>query len=201
MSQQEKVRPGAGDALLVVDVQKDFLPGGSLAVSHGDEVIPVLNRYIELFSSLDLPVIATRDWHPADHCSFRQQGGIWPPHCVQQTDGAAFAADLTLPEGAFIVSKAADKSTEAYSGFQGTELAGHLRAQNVRRVFIGGLATDYCVYETVKDALAEGFEVLVLEDAIRAVNVAPDDGDNALRDMLTRGGRKAQFETLAISAH
>lgn len=200
MSQKKKLTPGTGDALLVVDVQNDFLPGGSLAVDRGDEVIPVLNRYIEVFLEVGLPVIATRDWHPAGHCSFKEQGGIWPPHCVQDTKGAAFATDLILPADAAIVSKATNKSAEAYSGFQGTKLAESLRSRNIRRVFIGGLATDYCVYETAKDALAEGFDVLVLEDAIRAVNVAPDDGANAMSDMMALGVHKIGLEALAASA-
>ena len=201
MSQQQTVTPGAGDALLVVDVQNDFLPGGSLAVDHGDQVIPVLNRYIEIFLKLGLPVTATRDWHPAGHCSFKKQGGIWPPHCIQETDGAAFAADLNLPVDAVVISKAVDESAEAYSGFQGTKLAEFLRSHNIQRVFVGGLATDYCVYETVKDALSEGFDVLVLEDAVRAVNVAPEDGAKAMSDMLTRGAHRIGLEALAASAH
>ncbi len=187
MSGKETIGPG--DALIIVDVQNDFLPGGSLAVPEGDRVVPVLNRYIELFHSRGLPIYATRDWHPADHCSFEAQGGIWPPHCVAGTEGAAFAPDLRLPEDAVIVSKATTADKDAYSGFEGTDLAQRLRAQHVQRVFVGGLATDYCVLNTVRDALAAGFQVRVLRGAIRAVNVKPGDGQRAEAEMTELGAR------------
>jgi len=189
----DQLHPRAGDALIAVDVQNDFLPGGSLAVADGDAVVPVLNAYIDVFRQRRLPIYATRDWHPAGHCSFQAQGGPWPPHCVAETGGAAFAPALNLPSDATIVSKATHSDQDAYSGFQGTDLAKRLRAQAVTRLFIGGLATDYCVLNTVRDALAEGFTVLLLEDAIRAVNVQPDDGEKALADM---GQRVAQPTTL-----
>src|SRR5881397_2095449 len=156
------VAPRSTDALILVDVQNDFLPGGSLAVPHGDEVIPKLNRYITMFVERALPIYATRDWHPPDHCSFTAQGGPWPPHCVAGTPGAAFAGALGLPRDATIVSKARSSEADAYSGFQGTDLADQLRGAGVKRLFIGGLATDYCVLNTVKDARAQGFEVMLL---------------------------------------
>jgi nicotinamidase/pyrazinamidase len=183
----DQLHPRAGDALIVVDVQNDFLPGGSLAVTGGDAVVPVLNAYIDAFRERRLPIYATRDWHPPQHCSFQAQGGPWPAHCVAHTPGAAFAPALRLPSEAIIISKATQHDKDAYSGFQGTDLADRLRARGVTRLFIGGLATDYCVLNTVRDALAEGFTVLLLEDAIRAVNVQPDDGAQAMTEMRQKG--------------
>lgn len=193
----ERVEPGQGDALLIVDVQNDFLPGGALPVPEGDAVVPVLNRWIERFTARRLPVYATRDWHPPNHCSFREQGGPWPPHCVAGTEGAAFAPGLKLPPDAVIVSKATEPDREAYSGFQGTDLAERLRAQGVRRLFVGGLATDYCVLSTVRDALREGFEVVLIEDAVRAVDVQPGDGARALEEMRRLGARTVRTEATA----
>ena len=176
-----------GDALIIVDVQNDFLPGGALAVSHGDEVIPVLNGYIDHFLTKGLTIIATRDWHPVNHCSFQAQGGPWPPHCIANTHGSEFAVGLRLPEEFIIISKAASHDKDAYSGFGDTELDAILRSHGIRRVFIGGLATDYCVLNTVKDALANRYQVYVLSDAIRAVNVHPDDGQKAEQEMTEKG--------------
>lgn len=190
----EKIVPSAGDALVIVDPQIDFLPGGKLAVAHGDEVVPVLNRYIALFSSRALPIVATRDWHPEDHCSFKAQGGIWPPHCVAGTDGARFAPGLALPDKAIVISKADTRDRDAYSGFEGTDLAERLRGLGVQRLFIGGLATDYCVKNTVSDALTLGFGVQLLTDAIRAVDVLPGDGQTAIAEMTALS---AQPTTLA----
>ncbi|MBM5810700.1 MAG: isochorismatase family protein [Gammaproteobacteria bacterium] len=179
--------PAPGDALLIVDVQQDFLPGGALAVAGGDAVVAPLNRCAAVFASHGLPVLATRDWHPPDHCSFAARGGPWPPHCVAGTPGAAFAAGLRLPAGAEIISKATGPDADAYSGFQGTELAARLRVHDVRRVLIGGLATDYCVRATALDALAAGFGVVVLADAVRAVDVQAGDGARALAELAARG--------------
>ena len=179
-----------GDALLIVDVQNDFLPGGSLAVSHGDEVVPILNRYIKSFAAQQLPVYATRDWHPVQHCSFHAQGGPWPPHCVAETSGAQFAAALQLPPSAVIISKATTAEQDAYSGFQGTDLDNRLRAANIGRLYIGGLATDYCVLNTVRDALRLGYKVLLLGDAIRAVDAQPGDGTRAKEEMTKLGAQR-----------
>ena len=176
-----------GDALIIVDVQNDFLPGGALAVPHGDEVVPVLNHYIDLFLTKGLPIIATRDWHPVNHCSFHAQGGPWPPHCIANGPGAEFAAGLRLPAEFVIISKAAAPNKDAYSGFGDTELEAVLRSHGVRRVFVGGLATDFCVLNTVKDALDNRYQVYVLNDAIRAVNVHPGDGRNAEQEMVAKG--------------
>lgn len=196
----ERTTLGSGDALIVVDVQNDFLPGGALGVPGGDQVVPVLNGYIERFRAAGLPVYATRDWHPPEHCSFKDQGGPWPPHCVAGTPGAAFAPGLELPEDAVVISKATEPEREAYSGFQGTDLAARLRAQGVTRVFVGGLATDYCVLNTVRDALAEGFAVWLLQDAVRAVNVHPGDGERALKEMRDRGAQVVRLEDLRPEA-
>jgi len=175
------------DALLIVDVQRDFLPGGSLAVPGGDEVVPVLNRYIDLARSRSVPIYASRDWHPANHCSFHARGGPWPEHCVAGAPGSAFAPGLQLPPDTSVIDKATRADEEAYSAFEGTGLAQRLREAGVRRLLVGGLATDYCVLNTTRDALAAGFEVLLLTDAIRAVNVQPDDGARARAEMEEAG--------------
>jgi nicotinamidase/pyrazinamidase len=187
-------QPCTGDALLIVDVQNDFLPGGSLAVPHGDEVVVALNRYLKVFHMQNLPVYATRDWHPAQHCSFLAQGGPWPPHCVANTDGAAIAAELQLPSDAVVISKAATVEQDAYSGFQDTDLHRRLHAARIRRLFVGGLATDYCVLNTVRDALKLGYEVFLLADAIRAVDVQPGDGARAEKEMLSLGAQRIKSE-------
>lgn len=184
------------DALVIVDVQNAFLPGGILAVPGGNEIIPVLNRYIELFVERDLPVYATRDWHPEDHCSFKTQGGTSPPHCIANTQDAAFAPNLKLPDSATIVSKATTPAPDSYSGFEGTDLAVRLRAQGVERLFIGGLATDYCVLNTVTDALSLGFKVMLLTDAIRAVNVLAEDGQTAIAEMIRRNAEPVSLKDI-----
>lgn len=176
-----------GDALIIVNVQNDFLPEGALGVPHGDEVIAVLNHYIDLFLTKGLPIIAARDWHPVNHCSFTAQGGPWPPHCIANSSGAEFAPGLRLPAEFVIISMATAADKDACSGFGDTELEAVLRSHGVRRVFIGGLATDYCVLNTVKDALDNHYQVYVLNDAIRAVNVRPEDGRAAEQTMIAKG--------------
>ena len=178
---------GKTDALIVVDVQNDFCPGGALPVPRGDEVIPALNDYIKIFQKTNARIFATRDWHPADHVSFKAQGGPWPPHCIQNTEGAQFHPDLKLPSGTAIVSKAMDPHNEAYSGFDGTELADTLKKQGVTRVFVGGLATDYCVKNTVIDARTIGFETVLLLDAVRGINAEPNDAAKAVDKMIESG--------------
>jgi len=175
------------DALLIIDLQRDFLPGGSLPVTDGEAVIAPLNAYMAAFAARHLPIFLTRDWHPPEHCSFRDAGGRWPPHCVRGTAGAEWPAELHVPPDAHIVSKATDKDAEAYSGFTGTSLSTLLSNLGVRRLFAGGLATDYCVHDTVLDARAQGFEVVLLGDAIRAVNLKPGDGAAAAEDMVRHG--------------
>lgn len=193
----DDLHPAAGDALLVVDVQADFLPGGALAVPRGDAVIAPLNRLLARFDALGLPIVATRDWHPPDHCSFRAQGGPWPPHCVAGSAGAAFAAGLALPASTRIVSKAMTAGRDAYSGFDGTGLAHTLATLGVHRVFVGGLATDYCVAATVRDARAQGFAVVLLADAVRAVDAQAGDGERALRQMRALGVRSVRASAIA----
>jgi nicotinamidase/pyrazinamidase len=188
---------GINDALLIVDVQRDFLPSGNLGVPDGDAVVPVLNRYIAAARAKGVPIFASRDWHPKNHCSFKAHGGPWPEHCVAGAPGAAFAKELLLPADAIIVDKATRADTDAYSAFSGTPLAQELRNRGVQRLLTGGLATDYCVLNTVRDALREGFEVVLLKDAIRAVNVKPDDGKRAEYEMQCAGAVVATYEDLA----
>jgi len=185
----QRERVGPGDALLVVDVQNDFLPGGALGVRDGDSVIPPLNALIERFRRARLPIFTCRDWHPPDHCSFRTRGGPWPVHCVAGSRGAAFAPGLALPPDTPVLSKATESGRDAYSAFDGTDLERRLREAGVRRLFIGGLATDYCVRWTAQDALALGFDAVVVRDAVRAVDVRAGDGARALRAIRARGAR------------
>lgn len=181
------LRPGIGDALLIVDVQNDFLPGGAMPVSGGEQVVAPLNRYLAHFVRVSLPVFASRDWHPADHCSFREQGGLWPRHCVAGTPGAEIASALQLPSGTVLVDKGCNPALEAYSAFSGTGLDDRLRAARVLRLYIGGLATDYCVRETVRGARQLGYPVCLLIDAIRAVEARSGDGVRALHEMQDLG--------------
>lgn len=181
---------------MIVDMQNDFLPGGSLAVPMGDTIIPVINRYLMFFHDHGLPVFATRDWHPSDHCSFQQQGGPWPSHCIATTAGAAFHPDIEFPLNTHVISKAVTREKDAYSGFTDTQLNALLQTLAIRRLFIGGIATDYCVLNTVKDALHYHYTTFVLEDAICAIDLQPDDGLNALKEMVRLGGMLIQFEAL-----
>ena len=174
-------------ALLVVDVQNDFCPGGSLAVANGDDVVEPLNKLIKEFLDRGDPVYKTRDWHPAETKHFAAYGGVWPVHCVQNTHGADFCPGLDDDPRITIISKGIDESADGYSGFDGTNLAELLREQDVAEVWVGGLATDYCVKETVIDARRNGFEVKALADAMRAVNVHPQDGAKAIEEMRAAG--------------
>ncbi|HYR84643.1 MAG TPA: nicotinamidase [Terriglobia bacterium] len=178
----------SGDALLIVDVQNDFCPGGALAVPEGDKVVPALNEWIREAGLRGVPVFASRDWHPADHISFTQRGGPWPPHCIQETPGAAFHPDLALPPNAQIISKATSPDQDSYSAFGGTDLAQRLRSAHVKRVWIGGLAQDYCVRATALDSISQGFEVHLIVNATRAVNVDSGDGRQALEEIRRAGG-------------
>lgn len=179
-------------ALLIVDMQNDFCPGGALAVKGGNEIVPVINNYIKYFSAGRHLVVFTRDWHTPDHCSFKQQGGIWPAHCVAGTAGAAFHPELYIPDEALIISKAASAEKDAYSGFEGTSPDGEtldevLKKKDVKELTVCGLATDYCVKSTVLDALKNGYTVKLLIDGVSAVEVKPGDGDEALAEMKKAG--------------
>lgn len=174
-------------ALIVVDVQNDFCPGGSLAVPNGDEVVAPLNKLMTEFLERGEPVFKTRDWHPAKTKHFAVYGGTWPVHCVQGTHGAEFHPDLIADPRVTIISKGMNEGVDGYSGFDGTNLAQTLRDKGVEEVWVGGLATDYCVKHTVLDALREGFKVKALADAMRPVNVNPGDGDQAIKEMRDAG--------------
>ena len=174
-------------ALIIVDVQKDFLPKGSLPIPRGDEVIEPLNKYIDIFLRHEQPIYATRDWHPENHISFKKYGGIWPSHCIQNTRGAEFADKLHLPSETVIINKGYMQDRDAYSGFQETYLDLELRRRNIKRVFIGGLATEYCVEATVLDALKLGYETILLLDAIRSVDANPGDSEKAIKKMFFNG--------------
>ncbi len=181
---------GEGRALIVVDVQNDFCPGGALAVGRGDEVGAPLNRLIEEFLSPGLPVYKSRDWHPARTKHFTDYGGTWPVHCVRGTPGAEFHPELSQDPRVRVVSKGLGDE-DSYSAFDGTTLAEDLRRQGVGEVWVGGLATDYCVKNTVLDALREGFRVRALSDAMRAVNLRPGDDARALEEMRAAGAEIA----------
>lgn len=174
-----------GDALLIVDVQNDFLPGGSLAVPEGGAILPVLNDWIEQAASASVQIVFTRDWHPPHHVSFEEKGGPWPPHCIRETSGAAFAPDLNIPDDAVIISKGMDLDADAYSGFDGTELATILREMDIRRMWIGGLATDVCVRATTLDAIEAGFDAALIPGGHRGIT--PEGIKEALGEMAEAG--------------
>ncbi len=178
---------GPQDALIVVDVQNDFCRGGALPVAKGDEVVPVLNRWIEAAEKASAKIVVSRDWHSPGHMSFREQGGLWPPHCVQNTEGAEFHPDLNVPGEAIIVSKGDEVDRDQYSALHQTGLGERLEEQGVKRVWVGGLAQDVCVRATVLDAVKSGFEVHVIKAGTRAVDVQPGDGDRALAEMRQAG--------------
>lgn len=188
-------------ALLIVDIQNDFCPGGALQIVDGDRVIAPVNRAAQQFAAARLPVLASRDWHPAVTRHFRDYGGIWPVHCVQGTGGAAFHPALRLPEGTVVLSKGIDPELAGYSAFEGVTddgrpLAELLSELEVRRLYICGLATDYCVLCTTREALRDGFEVTVLTDAVAGVDLIPGESANALEDMKKAGARLTTVEDL-----
>jgi nicotinamidase/pyrazinamidase len=181
----------------LVDVQNDFCPGGALAVPDGDRVIPVLNRAIEQFEAKGSPIYASRDWHPSDTTHFRERGGPWPPHCVADTSGAAFHPQLRLPDDTIVISKGQDRRDDGYSAFEGVTGGGRtlvedLRARGVTALYVGGLATDYCVRATVLDARRAGFPVTVLNEGI--AGIAPDTEERAVDEMRQAG---ATFAAIA----
>jgi nicotinamidase/pyrazinamidase len=183
-------------ALIVVDVQNDFCPGGTLAVAQGDEVVPPLNKLIEEFLERGEPVFKSRDWHPEKTKHFAAYGGTWPVHCVQNTKGAEFHPDLIDDMHIRVISKGLG-DTDCYSAFDETDLALQLRRLGVEEVWVGGLATDYCVKNTVLDALKEGFRVKALENAMRAVEVNAGDGERAIAEMREAGAEIIDSEKRA----
>jgi nicotinamidase/pyrazinamidase len=176
-----------GDALLVVDVQVDFCPGGALPIDEGDAVVPVLNLWLAAAAAKDVPVYASRDWHPHGHFSFTESGGLWPPHCLQDSAGARIHPDLKLPADAVFVTKGVRFDQDQNSAFDQTGLAERLRRDGIRRLWVGGLAEDVCVRATVIDACREGFEVMVIENATRPVT--QQGGDQARQEMRRAGAR------------
>jgi nicotinamidase/pyrazinamidase len=173
----------AEDALLVVDVQNDFCPGGSLAIPGGDAVVPVLNGWMAQGAGL---TVASRDWHPPDHMSFEPQG-MWPAHCIQNRPGADFHPNLRLPVDALIVSKGMHTDFDQYSALDRTDLTNVLKQLGITRLWIGGLALDVCVRATVLDALQQGFQVNLLLDATRPINTKPGDDRRAIAEMQAAG--------------
>jgi nicotinamidase-related amidase len=182
------------DALLIIDFQNDFCPGGALAVDGGDEIAEPIRRLIE--SGRYEQIVATRDWHPADHASFDREGGPWPPHCVQGTPGAELHETLGDVHLDAVVDVGRERDDEGYSGFEKSDLARTLRDAGVESVAICGLATDYCVRASALDALREGFEVTLVSDAVRPVEVEPGDGERAVEEMRAAGARVAPSEEL-----
>lgn len=183
---KEKENIQLGDALIIVDVQNDFCPGGSLAVANGDEVVAPINELVKEFLAAGQPVFKSRDWHPHRTNHFAKYGGTWPVHCVQDTEGAAFHPGLIDDSRITVVSKGLGDGN-AYSAFDGTDLAEQLRKAGIQRLWVGGLATDYCVKETVISALQKGFAVRVLTEAMRAVNAEPGDSEKAIAEMKAAG--------------
>lgn len=184
--------PTSTDALVIIDVQNDFCPGGSLPVVDGDNVVPVINAYAEAFARAGSLVVADRDWHPAETSHFAVNGGSWPVHCVQGTYGAEYHPGLKLPSGTVHIRKGMRSDEDAYSGFEGrddggTLLADILKQHGVKTIYVGGLATDYCVRATVLDGLNAGFTVKLIQDGCRAVNLQPTDGEAAVREMAAAG--------------
>lgn len=190
--------------LLIVDVQVDFCPGGSLPVAEGDGVIQTLNHYSELFYRKGLQIFASRDWHPPQTSHFKDFGGTWPIHCVMGTRGAAFHANLRLPPSAVIISKGMDPSRDDYSALDGvddngTPFANLLRSLDIDRLYIGGLATDYCVKESSLEAIRQGLSVTLLEDAIRGVDLHPGDSQRAMEEMKAAGVEIITFDKMHLA--
>ncbi len=190
-------------ALVIVDLQNDFCPGGSLPVPGGDAIVPVVNRYLDLFRAAGIPVFFTMDWHPQKTVHFKRFGGSWPPHCVQGTDGARFHPGLKVPDDAVIMTKGESPEEDSYSGFdghgpEGVSLEGALQDRSITHIYIGGLATDYCVRATALDGIKKGFMVTVLLDAIKGVELKPGDSDKALEEMMARGADTSTIDEIEL---
>ena len=191
-------QPDKKSVLLLVHLQNDFCPGGALAGKGGDQVIPIANDLIRLFAGEGFGIVATRDWHPENHCSFKGQGGPWPPHCVQGSRGSQFHTDLKMPPGTLIVSGATNPRKEACSGFDGTSLEERLEDLGGQTLFVIGLATDYCVKQTVLDACKLGFRVVVVEDGVCGVDAEPGDSQKAFQEMKQAGAILANSTDFSI---
>ncbi|MEM1693387.1 MAG: nicotinamidase [Ignisphaera sp.] len=175
------------DALTIVDMQNDFMPGGALPVPNALTIIPAINRYIEMFKRAKAVIVATRDWHPPNHISFNTRGGPWPPHCIQNTWGAQFHPDIGLPRDSIVISKAFREDREAYSGFKETELDEILKSRGVKRLFIAGVATEYCVKATAEDGVRLGYQVFLLSDAIKGIDRPEGSEAKAIEELLDKG--------------
>lgn len=191
-------------ALLIVDVQNDFCPGGALGIPQGDKIIPAINKYIKIFQKNKLPIFVTRDWHPVRTAHFKDFGGTWPVHCIQNTFGAAFHPELKLPKkGIIFLYKGMDPAQDSYSAFQAEDERGMglpelLKRLGVGEIYIAGLATDYCVRFSARDALKQGFKVKILIDAIKGVDLKPRDSEKALKEMLRLGAKKITLRNLRL---
>ena len=183
-------------ALLIIDFQNDFTSGGALEVPGGDEIAGPVRRLADHF---DL-IAATRDWHPPDHASFETEGGPWPVHCVRDTHGAAFHRAMERIDVDAIVDVGQGRDDEGYSGFENSDLARILHDHDAEEVYVCGLATDYCVRASAIDACREGFDVTVVEDAVRGVEVNPGDSERAFQDMREAGARIASSDEVLASA-
>jgi len=194
-----KIKPKK--ALLIVDVQNDFCPGGALGIPQGDKIIPTVNKYIRFFSKNKFPILATRDWHPVRTGHFKDFGGVWPVHCIQNSSGAAFHLDLKLPKEAILLYKGMDPEQDSYSAFDAQDMRGEslprlLKAMSIKEIYIAGLATDYCVKFTAIDALKYGFKVKILIDAIKGVDLKPDDSIMAIKKITKMGAKKIKLADL-----
>jgi nicotinamidase/pyrazinamidase len=190
-------------ALLAVDIQNDFCPGGALGIAAGDKIIPFVDKYIKIFSQNKLPVFISRDWHPAKTTHFKKFGGVWPRHCIQNTRGAGFHPKLKIPPEAIIISKGMNPEEDSYSAFQARDTNGQslrdlLKNFGIEEIYIAGLATDYCVKYSAIDALKSGFRVKVLKDAIAGVNLKPADSKEALAQMKTMGAKEIDLSMLKL---
>jgi nicotinamidase/pyrazinamidase len=188
-------------ALLVVDMQNDFCPGGALAIPEGDKIIPSLNKYIKIFSRKKLPIFASRDWHPVRTRHFKDFGGVWPVHCIQNTKAAAFHSKLKLPKETILLYKGMEPEKDSYSVFQAEDQWGInflkiLNLLSIKELYVGGLATDYCVRFTALEALKHGFKVKILTDAIKGVDLKPQDSRYAIREMVKKGAKRITLKDI-----
>ncbi len=195
-----KISVTKNDALVVVDMQRDFMSQGALAVPEANSIVERVNDYIKIFEKQGRPVYFTRDWHPKNHISFKENGGIWPTHCVQGSIGAEFCEDLYMPsDNRFIISKGVSEDFDAYSGFQGTLLKELLLERGVKRLYICGVATDYCVKETLLGAENLGFRTILLTDAVKGVDINKGDSEKAIMQMLGAGSVSSILKDVDLS--